>query len=60
MHGPVDILVRIQTDILRHTGNEQLVGAPKLGDGDGLPLQVPDGPHPVGPEHFVAADMHPA
>ena len=60
MHGPVDILLRIQADILRHTGEEQMVGAPQLRDGDRLPLQVPDRSHPIGSEQLEAADMHPA
>jgi hypothetical protein len=60
VHGPVDVLLGVQADILRHTGDEQMVGAPQLGDGDGFPLQIPNGPHPLGPEHFRAADMHPA
>src|SRR5262249_42445698 len=60
MHGPVDILARIQADILRHTGDEQLVGASKLGYGHGLPLQIPDGPQSVSPEHLETADMHSA
>src|SRR5262245_19131887 len=45
MQGPVDVLAGIQPHILRHTGQEEVMHAPLLRDGDGLSLQVADGLH---------------
>src|SRR4029434_6456257 len=58
MDSPVDVFLGIEADILRHTRSKEVVRAPKLGDGDGLPLEVADGSHPVRPEEFIAANMH--
>ena len=36
-----------------------MLGAAQFGHGHGLPLQVADGAHPLGPDHLEAADVAP-
>jgi hypothetical protein len=48
---PANVRARVQTDVGRHAGEEDVLRAAEaVEDGDGLPLQIADGVHPLAPE----------
>jgi hypothetical protein len=59
MDDPVDVLAWVHAHIGQNAGEEHVIGATQLGDGDGLPLQIANRADVVGPKQLEAADVGP-
>src|SRR5262249_23049602 len=59
MRDPVDVCAGVEPHIRRYAGEEHVLWAAQLGDGNSLPLQIADGAHTVGPDYLETADVAP-